>query len=675
MFIVTKEIDSENISKLCRTCLREDGDKMICLFVGPAGSSLAAKLRSLSCLDVWQGDGLPEKMCDRCVTRAESALLYREQCRAADRALRQAALKVSGLAAYAAVSGCKLYQQNQSFQPVSVPVPVPVSNTHKALKCIECGIPCASYQELCTHSRSHLPFIQENIPVQRMRVAETQNSYLNFNFSHFSSNLTGEAMSNPPLSPLIRSNMIQQMIPTNGENSSRAACALHCSLCNHTFTNRMQLMSHNIAHSTENIDMSCDNENIDICENSNQIPQNLSYERSINSVENSIENLSYEKSGTNGTSQVQVHSVGFPENMDLEEIHASQGSSERLGNTSMHHSGNDMLDTRALRFTKDLERADNKENIGGYEMCSSDLNYKEHVIQERVEQASSETKKYKCEACSKLFSQKSKLQTHRLSHSGQQPFKCQSCDKAYSSKSKLNAHVRLHTKTNVHKCKMCEKIFAYPSYLRDHLKTHEQMSVKATTTVTATTTATMTTTAMTITADQRKIFECAACRKKFRMLKNLRAHERLHTGKGLVQCEICDKRFSQRYNLKIHLRTHKATRAHKCEYCGKSFVQKGNLVEHLRIHTKVKPFECNTCGKRFSQSSHLKNHAASHASLRQHQCRLCGKRFKLINHLKRHLNLHNGTKTYKCHRCNQLFSQAFSLTRHLKRHESHESHT
>ena len=33
-------------------------------------------------------------MCDRCVTRAESALLYREQCRAADRALRQAVLKV-----------------------------------------------------------------------------------------------------------------------------------------------------------------------------------------------------------------------------------------------------------------------------------------------------------------------------------------------------------------------------------------------------------------------------------------------------------------------------------------------------------------------------------------------------------------------------------------------------
>lgn len=52
MFIVTKQIDSTNISRLCRTCLQEDCDKMVYLFVGPAGSSLAAKLRSLSCLDV-----------------------------------------------------------------------------------------------------------------------------------------------------------------------------------------------------------------------------------------------------------------------------------------------------------------------------------------------------------------------------------------------------------------------------------------------------------------------------------------------------------------------------------------------------------------------------------------------------------------------------------------------
>ncbi|XP_076164911.1 uncharacterized protein LOC143145426 isoform X2 [Ptiloglossa arizonensis] len=557
MFIVTKEIDSENISKLCRTCLREDGDKMVCLFVGPAGSSLAAKLRSLSCLEVWQGDGLPEKMCDRCVTRAESALLYREQCRAADRALRQAALKVSGLTSYAAVSGCKLYQQNQGF--------VPLQNSHKTLKCIECGALFTSYQELCAHSRLHLPFIQENVPpVQHMHIVESQNPYLNFNFSHLSSNLASDGAQNSQLSPSIRSNTMQT-IAINGENSIRAACALHCSLCNRTFTDRTQLMSHNIAHSTENLDMSCENENIDICENSNQIPQNLSYERSINSVDNSIQNLSYQRSTTNDNNEIQ--NLSFPVNINLEEV--PNGRPQRLQNAAIH-SDNDILDARGLRFTKDLERSDSRETIDGYQLCPPNLNYKGQIEEESPE----------------------------------------------------------------------------------HLKSHKQDTDDPR-------------------SDENKNLECVNCKKRFRLLKSLRAHERLHTGKDLVQCEICDKRFSQSYNLKIHLRTHKTTRSHKCEYCNKCFVQKGNLVEHLRIHTKVKPFECKTCGKRFSQSSHLKNHNASHVSLRQHQCRLCGKRFKLANHLKRHLTLHTGAKAYKCHQCNQLFSQAFSLTRHLKRHESH----
>ncbi|CAL7938320.1 unnamed protein product [Xylocopa violacea] len=650
MFIVTKEIDSENISKLCRTCLREDGDKMVCLFVGPAGSSLAAKLRSLSCLEVWQGDGLPEKMCDRCVTRAESALLYREQCRAADRALRQAVLKVSGLTSYATVSSCKLYQQNQGF--------VPVQNSHKTLKCIECGAIFTNYQELCAHSRLHLPFVQDDIPMQHMHIVESQNPYFNLNFSHLSSNLANENIQHSQLSPLIRSN-VMQMIP-NSENPSRAACALHCSLCNRTFTNRTQLISHSITHSTENIEVPCDNENIDICENSNQIPQNLSYERSINSVGNSIQNLSYHRSTTNDNNEMQ--SLGFPENMDLGED-VREGSPQRVQNTAIPDSETyNMADCRTIRFAKSPEGTDNRENIDRYQSCSSNLNYKQQIENEHLGQVQRvQTKKYKCDVCSKLYSQKSKLLTHRLSHSGQQPFKCPSCEKAYSSKSKLNAHMRLHTKTNVHSCKMCDKIFAYPSYLREHLKTHKQSNNNNSSSNNNNS----------MGMEETKAFECVSCKKTFRLLKNLRAHERLHTGKDLMQCEICDKTFSQNYNLKIHLRTHKATRPHKCEYCNKCFVQKGNLAEHLRIHTKVKPFECKICGKRFSQSSHLKNHKVSHTSVRQHQCRLCGKRFKLANHLKRHLILHNGAKSYKCHQCNQLFSQAFSLTRHLKRHESH----
>lgn len=549
---------------------------------------------------------------------------------------------MSGLTSYAAVSACKLYQQNQGFAPLQ--------NSHKTLKCIECGAAFTNYQELCVHSRLHLPFAEDNTPMQHMHIVEAQNPYINFNIGYLSSNSSNESIQRTDLPPVVRSNAMPCAITSDGENHGRAACALHCSLCNRTFTNRTQLISHNVAHNTENMEAICDNENIDICENSNQIPQNLSYERPVSSVGNSTHNLSYQRSTTTDNNEMQ--SLGFPENIDLEE-EVREGSSHRVQNTGIPNSENyDIADCRTARYPKCSESLDSREGIDRYQSCPSSLDYKEEIGREHAENVEY-LKKYKCEICSKLFSQKSKLLTHRLSHSGQQPFKCLSCEKAYSSKSKLNAHMRLHTKTNVHPCKMCDKIFAYPSYLREHLKSHKRPGHAD------------------ACSEEGKAFECISCKKRFRLLKNLRAHERLHTGKGLLQCEICDKTFSQNYNLNVHLRTHKASRPHKCEYCDKCFVQKGNLAEHLRIHTKIKPFECKICGKRFSQSSHLKNHEASHATVRQHQCRLCGKRFKLLNHLKRHLVLHNGTKSYKCHQCNQLFSQAFSLTRHLKRHETH----
>lgn len=551
------------------------------------------------------------------------------------------------MTSYATVSSYKLYQHNQNFASIQ--------NSHKTLKCIDCGAIYTNYQEFCAHSRSHLPFVQDDIPMQHMHIVESQNSYLNFNFGHLSSNcLTNENLQHAQSSSLIRSNMMQ-MIPIN-ENPSRAACALHCSLCNRTFTNRTQLISHSITHNSENIEVPCDNENIDICENSNQIPQNLSYERSINSVGNSIQNLSYHRSTTNDNNELQMQNLGFPENMDLGD-EVREGSPQRIRNAAIPDSENyNITDYRAIRFAKSLERIDNRENINRYQSCSSNLNYNKQQIENEQHSENLQhiqIKKYKCEICSKYFSQKSKLLTHQLSHSGQQPFKCSNCEKGYSSKSKLNAHMRLHTKINVHSCKICDKIFSYPSYLQEHLKTHKESSNSD------------------MRIEENKTFECVSCKKKFRLLKNLKAHERLHTGKDLMRCEICDKTFSRNYNLKIHLRTHKTTKPHKCEYCNKCFVQKGNLAEHIRIHTKIKPFECKICGKHFSQSSHLKNHEASHTTVRQHQCRLCGKRFKLANHLKRHLILHNGAKSYKCHQCNQLFSQAFSLTRHLKRHDSH----
>ncbi|CAD6215532.1 GSCOCG00000341001-RA-CDS [Cotesia congregata] len=609
MFIVTKQIDSENISKLCRTCLREDGKKMICLFVGPAETSLAAKLRSLSCLEVWQGDGLPEKLCDRCVTRAESALLFREQCRAADRALRQAAARVSGLANYTTVSGCKLYQQNHGLTPIE--------SSQKTLKCSDCGAVFMNYQELQTHSRLHNPFAQEAGSLSHMHIVEAQNPYFNSETSSVIDNNHESIvnLSRPSLSPLPAAELSRK--------NDRPACALHCSLCNHTFPDRNQLISHNLSHCANNEDTSCDS--IEIGDDSNPIAENLSFQAI---------DLAYPRHNPS-------IDFNYSENLNL----ASDPTSNNLVSTNLEiQNSSSNLSGQIIPFPRFSDQLNDEENLASNGNLPVQIN-SEHELD----------KKHKCLTCNKTFAQKSKLKTHELSHTGEKPFQCVNCDKAYTSKSKLNAHMRLHTGSNVHRCDVCQKTFSYPSYLVEHLKTHSINNKNENKNN------------GNIDLNSEK-FECSICGKKFRIKKNLRLHLKLHSGKDLFNCEICDKVFSQKYNLKVHMRIHKGIKIHKCKYCSKSFSEKGNYKEHLRIHTKVKPFVCKLCNKAFSQSSHLKNHEASHDNQRPYQCRLCGKRFKLSSHLKRHVNLHTSVKNFKCMQCDQMFTQAFSLKRHLKKH-------
>ncbi|XP_033213529.1 zinc finger protein 600-like isoform X2 [Belonocnema kinseyi] len=599
MFIVTKKIDSENISKLCRTCLREDNDKM-----------------------VWQGDGLPENMCDRCVTRAESALLYREQCQVADSALRQAALKVPCMKSYAAVSGCKQYQQNPSF--------LSTQNAQNTLKCVECRAVFMNYQELCLHSRLHVPFLPEsNIPSQHMHIVESPNTCHNLNH--------------------LRNNSINIHINSMAEDdvcSRRTACALHCSHCNHTFSDRTQLINHSLAHDVSNTSLLCDEENIQIRNISNPVSRNWLLGRPIqHPLEKTIPNLQYpSQSFVNETKK--IRNVAFSGNSlhNIEQFNNTNGHQ----NISFHPEATLPV---SLNFDpRKIIQQNNDEKVSQECFVASNcLTPIEKFYSKKSEDIKNKT--YECEKCGRFFLQESKFQSHWLSHSDNRPFKCFRCHKAYACKSKLNAHMRLHTKSNVHPCKICNKIFTYPSYLLEHMNAHKSNNHKL--------------------KDQKQIFhfECNICKKKFQIAKLLNAHLRLHSGIGLSQCNVCDKKFNHKYSLKVHLQSHEAKKVYKCEYCDKSFTQKSNLVEHIRIHTKVKPFECNLCSKKFCQSSHLKSHVASHDSARQHRCQLCGKRFKLVNHLKRHLNSHTRSKTYRCEKCNHVFSQAFSLRRHLKRHD------
>ena len=141
----------------------------------------------------------------------------------------------------------------------------------------------------------------------------------------------------------------------------------------------------------------------------------------------------------------------------------------------------------------------------------------------------------KCDVCSKEFSLKSSLATHKkIVHLKLRKFNCIDCPKVYARKYDLMCHVNAFHNNLKHKCGQCFKEFTGESYLK--------------------------------------------------------RHNRIIHGSEKFECDICEKTFTSIEGLKIHSRTiHDKQKIHKCEVCNQCFTTKAYLKNHLVVHKGLQP--------------------------------------------------------------------------------------
>jgi KRAB domain-containing zinc finger protein len=218
-------------------------------------------------------------------------------------------------------------------------------------------------------------------------------------------------------------------------------------------------------------------------------------------------------------------------------------------------------------------------------------------------------KLFSCPQCSKTFDNKSKLDRHLISHTGDKPFGCQFCDKSFPKSWILGVHRRkFHAeeatnssveqdasvvkKTRLLNCQYCCKFFEYKSTLNQHMRVHTG----------------------------EKPYSCTVCGKSFALRHQLVVHHHnIHAEEvgvnadnlgeqdmsrvsqtKLFSCQQCSKFFACKYRLDQHMTVHTGEKQYMCTWCGKSFARKHLLKQHMRAHTGEKPYSCGVCGKSFA---------------------------------------------------------------------------
>uniref|UniRef100_A0A1Q3G0Y9 C2h2-type zn-finger protein n=1 Tax=Culex tarsalis TaxID=7177 RepID=A0A1Q3G0Y9_CULTA len=285
-------------------------------------------------------------------------------------------------------------------------------------------------------------------------------------------------------------------------------------------------------------------------------------------------------------------------------------------------------------------------------------------------------REHSCGLCQQSFPRIKLLREHARGHRPEELIGCKHCARGFPSAALFMRHLRQQCENTAKKfhCTFCNEKFMWQTSLNKHAQSKhkptkplfERPGEESGTSAAATN------------EETSKKFVCQVCSKGFQRLEHLERHIKIHIpSEKKFECPVCHKKFNRKDNLRSHLKIHQkdpedADAAGKqnqlCVYCGRGFSNSSNLIVHMRRHTGERPYRCDICDKGFPRSSDLQCHRRTHTGEKPCLCTICGKGFSRSNKLVRHMRIHTGARPYSCTYCDRAFTQSNDLTLHIRRH-------
>ena len=110
--------------------------------------------------------------------------------------------------------------------------------------------------------------------------------------------------------------------------------------------------------------------------------------------------------------------------------------------------------------------------------------------------------------------------------------------------------------------------------------------------------------------ENRPKLKCDICDKVYLHKRNLSEHLAVHANKTPLNCEYCDYTTFKIKGLKEHLVTHQENRKlFECLKCNKKYTHSNGLKQHMNSHNAIKiEYPCPKCDKIFTRTDSRRHH-------------------------------------------------------------------